>query len=532
LKNKSPQAELDLSEANEFSLKFFSREGIEIEVLGDQWELPIPHRHSNIDFTSVENINLKYSIKKCIVDQVSRVSSNSGFQYWSDISYIILSQQASFSIFEGISSNELENRLINLIEDVLNKARMKHKLWSLYRVIQWYIWCSENFPELGFSQSYAQELDAIELPGNPKGEAVRQEDPNKGSLHRGLELQLLINALKEDVSDDYAHLKQKAAVALSIAFGRNPANLTYLKESDLRNLDPEGDEPCYILSMPRIKKRQLIPRDDMVEEYLEPEIAKYILELIESSKKHKLLVEVGENIIEIERPIFFRPPKSQRPIKSILPSEAYNLKSRDITELIKSFVIRHGLISPITGEELHVTSRRLRYTIATGLASEGISKRELARVLDHTDTQHVDVYFELKGKIIEHLDKATAKGFSNYINFFKGNVIENDDDAINGRRDDKHLKFVDEENPNDQSDIGVCGQSNVCHLDPPYSCYLCPKFQPYKHADHEHVLDCLLVGREKRLEKYEKSRLGIQLDEVIAAVAQVVKICEEGSTYD
>ena len=119
-----------------------------------------------------------------------------------------------------------------------------------------------------------------------------------------------------------------------------------------------------------------------------------------------------------------------------------------------------------------------------------------------------------------------------YLNFFKGNVIENDDDAINGRRDDKHLKFVDEENPNDQSDIGVCGQSNVCHLDPPYSCYLCPKFQPYKHADHEHVLDCLLVGREKRLEKYENSRLGIQLDEVIAAVAQVAKICEEGSTYD
>ncbi|MCS1299533.1 site-specific integrase, partial [Escherichia coli] len=107
-------------------------------------------------------------------------------------------------------------------------------------------------------------------------------------------------------------------------------------------------------------------------------------------------------------------------------------------------------------------------------------------------------------------------------------VVDSDIEAVNGDRDDKHLIFVDEQNPTVQSDIGVCGESSVCHLDPPYSCYLCPKFQPYRHADHEQVLDCLLASRTERLEKYENARLGIQLDEVISAVAQVVKICEEG----
>ena len=140
----------------------------------------------------------------------------------------------------------------------------------------------------------------------------------------------------------------------------------------------------------------------------------------------------------------------------------------------------------------------------------------------------MNVYFEMAGNIIQHLDKAMAKGFSEYLDFFRGKLIDSDDEAINGERVDKHLLFVDEQNPVVQSDIGVCGESNVCHLDPPYSCYLCPKFQPYRHADHEHVLESLLVSREERMEKYVKSRLGIQLDEVISAVAQVAKLCEGG----
>ena len=187
---------------------------------------------------------------------------------------------------------------------------------------------------------------------------------------------------------------------------------------------------------------------------------------------------------------------------------------------------RHRIISPITKRLLYISVRRLRYTLATGLAAEGISMRELARILDHSDTQHVLVYFEMAGRIIEHLDKATAKKFSSYLGFFKGKVIENDNTAINGGREDKHLSFINEDSPLDQLEIGVCGESSICHLDPPFSCYLCPKFQPYRYADHEHVLECLLQSREEKLEKYEQNRLGIQLDEVIFSVAQVIKICK------
>ncbi|MDE1464762.1 tyrosine-type recombinase/integrase [Spartinivicinus poritis] len=502
-----------------------SREGVAIDTSGDRWVLPVVYRYSTLNFSRVKSVYLKWSIKKCIIDQVKRVSSHSGCVYWSDISAAVVAREREFKLDEVTSPSEFEEKLITLFETIISVARLKHRLWALYRPIQWYLWCAENYPELGFSLVYAQELEGMVIPGNPKGEAVREEDPGRGPLHRSLEQPLLIKALKEDKSSVYSHLQQKVAVALSIAFGRNPANLTYLKQKDLSNIAMASSEPCYVLKMPRIKKRQLDPRDDMLDEYLEPAFAVHLLNLIEASKSFSLSVNTGEKILEIEKPLFIKNAKNSAAVATKQWKSAFNMASKEISGLLQAFVKRHNIISPLTGELMHVTPRRLRYTLATGLVAEGISKRELARILDHTDTQHVQVYFEMAGNIVEHLDKASAKTFSKYINFFKGKVINDNLEAINGDRDDKHLIFVDEANPREQSDIGVCGETKVCHLDPPYSCYLCPKFQPYRYADHEHVLECLLEGRQERIKKYESARLGVQLDEVIAAVAQVADIC-------
>lgn len=319
-------------------------------------------------------------------------------------------------------------------------------------------------------------------------------------------------------------------MALSLAFGRNPANLTYLREGDLVKLDPSNEDPCYIIRMPRIKKRFVNPRDDLMDEYLDPHFGRILENLVEKNNLVPLSFKGKHFSTPENRPLLIKTSGNRVAMHSLDLEHIFNMTSGDISRLITAFTKRHNIISPLTGELMYVTPRRLRYTLATGLATEGISKRELARILDHTDTQHVGVYFDVAGAVVEHLDKSMAKGFSKYLNFFKGKLIDNDEDAINGERDDKHLTFVDEQNPDDQSDIGVCGESSVCHLDPPYSCYLCPKFQPYRHADHEHVLECLLVDREERLKKYENARLGIQLDEVIAAVAQVAQLCEEGGS--
>ncbi|MBP2280188.1 integrase [Psychrobacter sp. PL19] len=502
-----------------------TREGRKVNISGDKWHLPyINYDNSSIDFGRIKSELIKNSLKRYVSHTLVHTSTNAGLVNFT----VVLSEILKFHNTEVKDNNLDEETLIKAFEKAINLAKSEHRLWALYRPIKWYIWSSKNSPELGFSKQYAEQLSTMSIPGNPKGQAVRMDNPEYGPLNRSLELPLVIEALKNDKSSEFLHLQQKAALALSVALGRNPGNLIYLRESDLSQLTPfDKDEPTYILKVPRIKKRQLSPRDDFIEEYLDPYFGKIIEDLIAANKGIDL-VYAGRKYIKLdERPLFIKVSGNKSAKRSHSIDEVFNLVSNDISKLLKSFVKRHNIISPLTGLPLKVSPRRFRYTLATGLASEGISSKELARILDHTDTQHVMVYYDTKSSIVAHLDKALSKQFAQYVSLFKGKVIDNDSDAVNGCRDDKHLLFVDEDCPDEQTNIGVCGELTICYLDPPFSCYLCPKFQPYRTADHEYVLDKLIDSREKRFEKYENARLGIQLDDVILAVSNVIEICRK-----
>lgn len=502
-----------------------SREGKRVNTAGDLWNLPyaIDIYNSKLDFSKIPNENFKWVLKSFIIEKIERVSTHAGLQHFQEI-------WAKFfrnNIKAINSAQDMEETLISVVESALNLGRAEHKLWALYRPVQWYLYGAEHYPELGFSTAYANILETMSIPANPKGEAVRMEDPDSGPLNHSLELPLLIQALKKDQSQEFEHLQQKAAIALSIAYGRNPANLTYLRHSDLVNLTPESDDPVYVLRIPRIKKRLINPRDDYVEEFLDPVFAGYIHDLIKANNEIDAFLYHEGKKIPNPQPIFLNAKGNEAAMLSGDYENAYNFSSSMITYLIKGFVKRHNIISPLKKELMHVTARRLRYTLATGLAAEGISKAALARILDHTDTQHAQVYFELAGKIVIQLDKAIAKGFSQYLSYFSGHIIDSSEDAINGDNPEKYLVFKGDKIEDEIEDIGVCGESSICHLDPPFSCYLCPKFQSYRHADHEYVLESLLNSRNERLEKYENARLGIQLDEVIFAVAQVAETCKK-----
>jgi hypothetical protein len=250
--------------------KITTREGRTVETANNKWHLPYSMKaHTSLDFNTIHNASLRWITKRYIQEKIQTTSTHAGYSAFQDIKREFLRFQKDTGLLDTLSNTEIQDKLISLVEHRISLARSKHRLWALYRPIQWYIWCAENYPELGFCSAYAMELDSMIVPGNPKGEAVRMEDPNSGPLHRSLELPLLIKAMREDKSQLLEHIQQKTAVALSIALGRNPANLTYLREADLINLTPETDEQCYIIKMPRIKKRQINPRDDFMEEHLD-----------------------------------------------------------------------------------------------------------------------------------------------------------------------------------------------------------------------------------------------------------------------
>jgi integrase len=372
--------------------QIITREGHAIDTSNNQWHLPYSMKaHATLDFNNIINPSLRWVTKRYIQEKIQITSTHAGYSNFQDIKREFLRFQNDYGLRENLNNKEIENKLISIIEHRISLAREKHRLWALYRPIQWYIWCAENHPELGFCSAYAMELDSMVLPGNPKGEAVRMEDPDSGPLHRSLELPLVIKALREDKSHLHEHLQQKVAVALSIALGRNPANLTYLKETDFINLTAGSEDACYILKMPRIKKRQLNPRDDFMEEYLDPEFAEYVQELITANKRVNTVIDTKHGSIQIDKPLFIKVDKNKAALSAGLINESFNLPSAEISDLLKRFVKRHNIISPLTGEILHLSTRRLRYTLATSLASEGVSKRELARILDHTEAKKLEI---------------------------------------------------------------------------------------------------------------------------------------------
>ncbi|WP_201556194.1 site-specific integrase [Psychrobacter immobilis] len=502
-----------------------TREGKVIDISGDVWHLPYNYyANASIDFAKIQSQSIKQALKNYVSKSLRVTSTHAGF---SDFG-VVTSEIMKFFDYKAVEGSSEEEILINAFEMAINEARKERRLWALYRSIEWYKWNAKNYPELGFSGQYSQQLSTIKIVNNPKGQAVRMEDPTKGPFDKSLELPLLINALKKDTDTSFRNIQERAALALSIALGRNPANLTLLRESDLSKLNPfDKDDPCYVLKMPRIKKRQLNTRDDFIDEYLDPYFGKIIEELIAANESIKL-VYAGRRYTEpSERPLFIRLSGNSAAKNSHSFDEIFNMVSNDISKLLKSFVKRHNIISPLTELPLEVSTRRFRYTLATGLASEGVNTEALAKILDHSDTQSVLVYYDTKGSIVTHLDKALSSQFAQYVSLFSGQIIDSENSAINGNRHDKHLSFVDENLPNQKTDIGICGESSICHLDPPFSCYLCPKFQPYRSANHEYVLENLLKGREKRLKIYESSRLGIQLDDVILAVSNVIHLCKE-----
>ena len=512
---------------------FVCREGTLIDTGGLAWTLSTPSGIRRLTFDRISNSHIRWSAMRRVMHCAATVSSHAGVQSFLDLQSELIAHQDQFGLTDGLSPEVIKPRLIDLMNCVISEARKKHRLWALYRSVRWYVWCSDNFPELGFCEDFGNEIDGMIIPGNPKGEAVLAEDPEQGPLDRTLELLPLIYALRDDQSTDFDHLQEKAAVALSIAYGRNPTNLVFLNEGDLKNLTEgfEGVSPCWILSMPRIKKGQLNPRDSFKDEPMDDELVGHLTAMIQANKSKAAIVRTDKGIVTLDdRPLFMRRVLRQNAVPITMADRGGRIDSNAINMLLKSFVKRHGIASPITNSTLNLTPRRFRYTLATSLVDEGISPRELARILDHTDTQHVAVYFDLKSRIVRHLDSATATRFGGFLKLFKGTIVDRVDAAHNGDRDDKHLSFVDDESPTNQGEIGVCGEDSLCHLDPPYSCYMCPKFQPLRDANHQRVLDCLLSSREKRFVKYENARLGIQLDDVIFAVAQVVSQCGSDAT--
>ncbi|HEP8911465.1 TPA: site-specific integrase [Pseudomonas aeruginosa] len=492
-----------------------SAENLSFSTEQEDWHLPYTMRvNATLRFSLIKSAYAKKSLQLYCLDRARTVSCHSALMTFEECWSSILKGR------ELTDGEQFKDALISCFESAINKAKRDKRLWVMYRPIRWYVWCAEYYPELGFCAAYALELDSMRIPGNPKGEAVRNEDPTRGPLNRALELQLLINALAAPCTNELRALQERAAAALFIAHGRNPANLSLLLEGDLVNLTPEVESPTWVIRYPRIKKRLKDPRSELVDVPINAVYAGYVLELIAYNQRISCEITISGELIKTERPLFINELLNNSALRSARFENIFNYPASYVSGLLQSFVRRHRVVSPLTGGSLIVSARRLRYTLATNMVLDGYSRREIACLLDHSDLQHVEVYFDLAGGIVEHLDRAYFGYYSLLAKYFKGKVVSRNDDIINADDNSKLIPCIDV-----LEDIGVCGLDALCQLYPPYSCYKCPKFQAYMDADHESVFEFLYQRRESALAA-GNSRLAVQLDEIMYAVQQVIRECK------
>lgn len=379
--------------------------------------------------------------------------------------------------------------------------------WRFHFVRDWYRWCADqNFRAFDDSELLYELVD-LRIPGNKKGEAVLSEDPEDGPIDDLEEI-----ALCAALHRDKGHLLERALTWSFLALGSNPKNFVYLLEEDHKTIT-HGGHSFHTLEMPRIKKG-VHPRDVLKPRKLDA----FLAALFDQLKERNAGVGIPAGF---SRPLFSRTMPRPDCLGTSIEEYAYHYTSRDLCRIVSEYADKLDVISHRTGRNLKVTPRRLRYRFATKKVQEGCPMEVLKDLLDHTDLQNVIVYYS-GASVITRLDEAIAVSVGPFVNRFLGRLVAKESDATGcgGRVKAEPLGRI--------RDIGNCGSTTICTLFPPFSCYLCPLFQPWRTAPHREVLEDLVRQRDSRIAVTgrDDDRIAKQYDEIILAVGQVTALCE------
>jgi hypothetical protein len=419
------------------------------------------------------------------------------------------------------ASGTLGLRLISELRLVDNFAP-----WRLCYIRAWYRWCAaRDLPQ--FSSEIAGEMDEVKIAGNPKGVAVRTRDPEQGALDE-LETIALVAMLKE-IGPLVLSAFERALVWLALAFGSNPLAFALLREEDFEPTKEIGaDRIHHVLKIPRIKKRNPFFRvafhTKRPNHVIGGHIAALIKENVESRRKNGWPKGCAF-------PLFPRGEPQVGLLGGPMHEFAMHYDSGVLTRALKSAVAKLNVISHRTGKPINVNTMRFRRTFATRAVEENVSPAELAAMIDHTDLQNVQVYFETRSSIVDRLDVAMAVKLGPLADAFMGKIVATEAEAKNGSDPSKRIPWFRRmagHLPERAGNLGTCA-SGPCSQFAPISCYTCRKFQPWEDGPHREILQWLCDERErKKAEGLDQQIVGVH-DATILAIGEVVAACEAGA---
>jgi integrase len=384
----------------------------------------------------------------------------------------------------------------------------------------WYVWCCDR-GYAHFDADVAIRLAETIFGGAAKGQTVLSLDPDEGPLV-DTEVVALLNALRAAEEGGHLSLQERVAVWLCLALGANASQYVLLRDGDLEQFHGEsGGQSLYQLNVARVKKRFKQERFNFKARKLVPELGESIKELLKQNRQRCSVEFQNSEHTSIAVPLFMRKAVGATVLPKILREYGASMTNNEFTRMVAEAVEKLGVISPRTGRALRVTTRRFRYTFATRLVREGASQRVVAEALDHTDLQHVQVYFDLKSDVVEKLDAAMAMALGPLSQAFLGHLVRGEHEAVRGNTNASRI-YHHERGLNGVQAIGTCGSFSFCGLTAPIACYTCVKFQPWIEAPHESVLQDLVAERERRQATGLDGKMVALFDPTILAVADVV----------
>ncbi|WP_279479474.1 site-specific integrase [Aureimonas sp. SK2] len=391
--------------------------------------------------------------------------------------------------------------------------------YRVHYVRQWYQWCAaHDYPR--FDKDVAFEVERLRIGGNTKGQAVLSADPESGPLS-DLEITCFLNALRTARSSNVLSIEEEAALWLLVAFGSNPEQIALLRTCDVKIFETGDATQTFVqIDLPRMKKRAAFLRSEFRPRRLTAEIGEVVLQLAQNSERRRS--ELTNVPSTVATPLISRKKPRVSMLNTPMEQYALHLSSVEVTRLITKAVDKLDVKSHRTGQQLHVTPRRLRYTFASRLVREGVPKREVADLLDHTDLQNVAVYFNIKSDIVPKLDKAMAVKLAPVAQAFMGKIVPGEGDALRGNDPTSRVAVIDKD-AGAVKPVGTCGSFSFCRLMAPVACYTCDSFQPWMDGPHHLLLDDLLKDRERRAVAGQDGRMVTLMDDTILAVADVIE---------
>ena len=399
------------------------------------------------------------------------------------------------------------------------------KLGSLRGLLlTWHGW---EYP--GISSEVAALLRGWRLKGNEKGRAVAQGDPRRGPLTE-VELLGIHDWANRAVSRGEIHLETYVYLLMVMMTARRPIQIAALRGSDLIANRNENSAPQYIIRFPRAKQRGAGFREQFREL---PVIEDLYLTL---RAQHRANVSRVEQTVGCAVPVDLA---QQIPIfiNSAVLDEIPDLAAlRDILlgnapdrlHARRSLLRYHlercmaacTVKSARTGEPIHLTATRLRYTRGTNMRREGFGPHEIALALDHSDTQQVSVYVDNTVQEAEIINRLTGSRLAPFAQACMGTLVNSEREAIRG--DDPRSRV-----PNGkQQGVGTCGNHGFCAAG--YrACYTCHHFQPWVDGPHEDVLNELYEEKHRTADSGCAREVVNANDRLILAVEHVVSLCKK-----